>query len=161
MPDLFSNRMSDSFDAEITEANRQAMANDYEGGKGPFIAQRWTEGTTNKWAATRGFTYMVLNSNLIRKFKWTLNTRGDLGIVNPELKHAVAAGGGEVWTAGHGWFSGPVEGKAGEVTLNNDTGHYWTTEQSLILAVKAWEALGYRVKTQAYVDPKTALNKLF
>jgi hypothetical protein len=153
--------MSGNFQDEINEANRQALANDYEGGKGPFIAQYWKSGSTDNWEATRGFTYMVLNSTLIRKFKWTLNTRGDLGIVNPELKHAVAAGGGEVWTAGHGWFSGPVEGRNGEVTLNNDTGHYWTTEKSLLLAVKAWETLGYRVKTQPFVDPKTALNKLF
>jgi hypothetical protein len=157
----FPNRLEHQFSHEIDDANTRALANDYEGGLGPFIAQHWMEGSTHCWEATRGFSYMVNNSTLIRKFKWTLNTRGDLGVVNPELKHAVASGGGEVWTAGHGWFSGPVMGKVGEVTLNNDTGHYWTTEKSLLMAVQAWEALGYRVKTQAFVDPKTALNKLF
>ncbi|HEX9173888.1 MAG TPA: hypothetical protein VF861_14645 [Telluria sp.] len=161
MPPPYPNRLSGQFHDEIDEANERALANDYEGGLGPFIAQHWMTGSTHNWEATRGFTYMVSNSTLIRKFKWTLNTRLDLAVVNPELKHAVGSGGGEVWTAGHGWFSGPVDGKAGEVTLNNDTGHYWTSEKSLLLAVQAWEALNYRVRTQAFVDPKAALAKLF
>lgn len=161
MSGTFQNRLASNFASEINEANDAALrADGYESGLGPYIASYAKIKGVDEWAATAGFTTMVNNSNLGRKFKWTLNTRGDLGVVNPTLKHAVAAGGGEVWTAGHGWKSGTIEGKP-EVTLNNDTGHYWASEASLIRAKAAWEFLGYSVKTVAFVDPKKALNKLF
>ena len=161
MSDTFANRMGSSFAEEIREANSNAMATGYADGMGPYVASYYTTTSTGPaWDATDGFRRMVDNSHLARKFKWTLNTRGDLAVINPALKHAAASGGGDVWTAGHGWKSGISVGEKVQVTLDNDTGHYWTTEPSLKRAVLAWESLGYEVKTQAFKDPKAALNKL-
>ena len=139
------------------EANENAFAHGYEDGLGPYVAS-YSKGT---WYATDGFKAMVNSSHLAKKFKWTLNTRGDLGVVNPQLKHSAASGGGEIWTAGHGWKSGKDKNGKDEITLDNDTGHYQVSEASLSRAVKAWEELGYSVKTQAFKDPMAAMKKLF
>lgn len=161
MSGTFANRLEKDFTAEIEEASRHAQAHGYGDSMGPYVASYYVGPTGgHAWDATDGFRSMVNNSHLARKFKWTLNTRGDLAVVNPMLKHAAASGGGDVWTAGHGWKSGLTSSDQTEITLDNDTGHYWTTEPSLQRAVAAWQFLGYTVKTQAFKDPKAALAKL-
>ena len=156
----FANKMSDAFPQEVDEANQGAFAHGYENGLGPYVAQFDRGGGSGRWTPTDGFTRMVENSGAGRKFKWTLNTRGDLAVLSPSLKHSVAAGGGDVVTAGHGWLAGR-SGARPSVTLNNDTGHYQASEASLKQAVRAWEALGYAVVTQAFKDPKQALQGMF
>jgi hypothetical protein len=151
--------MPAQFAAEINEANAAAgpvaTAGDdaqvamYESGPGPFIAS-YSDG---KWYPTSGFRNLVQSGT---KFKWTLNTRGDLGVVKPTLKHSIAAGGGDVLTAGHGTYTSATN----TMTLDNDTGHYRTSEESLTRSRAAWTALGYVAAFQARKDYTAALAKL-
>lgn len=137
----FPNLMPKSFLAEIEEANKAAYGKQYKGGPGPYGAS-YSNGC---WYPGSGFRHMVQSEN---KFKWTLNQRADLGVINPSLKHSVASGGGDVITAGHGWY----DRKSKILTIDNDTGHYQTSEKSLLLSKKAWSSIGYEVKFKARVD---------
>jgi hypothetical protein len=146
----FPNKDAAKFSNEIDEANNSALQKDYDVGDGPYIASAYKDDGGWKWAATAGFRRMVQSG---RKFKWTLNERGDLGVVNSTLKHAVASGGGGVHTAGHGQYAA----QANMLTLDNDTGHYQTTVESLKRSQTAWEHLGYNVTFKERVD----YSKLF
>jgi hypothetical protein len=146
----FFNRMWDKFHNEIDEANADALKGDYDTGPGPFMAVHYRNGEASAWDCTAGFRQMVQSG---RKFKWTLNLRGDLGVIAPTLKHSVAAGGGDVHTAGHGVY----QAGGNQLVLDNDTGHYHTSVESLGLARRAWEHLGYNVQFKARVD----YSKLF
>lgn len=143
----FKNREWDKFKTEIDEANKKASEASYESedAPGPFCAVAYTVGGKWQWAASEGFRRLVQSQH---KFKWTLNERGDLGVISPTLKHSVAAGGGDVLTAGHGHYD-PAKGI---LTLDNDTGHYQTTEASLKESTQAWEYLGYNLAFKARVD---------
>lgn len=143
----FPNRMWDKFHNEIEEANKAALSTDYDTGPGPYIASY----SGKQWFPTEGFRRMVQAG---RKFKWTFNTRGDVGVVYPTLKHSVASGGGDVLTAGHGTY----DSVRNLVTLDNDTGHYHTTEESLQRAKAAWEFMGYNVQFKARIDYTKLFN---
>jgi hypothetical protein len=146
---LFPNTMPAQFAAEINEANAAADQATYPAGPGPYIAS-FSDG---KWYPTTGFRNLVQSG---AKFKWTLNTRGDVGVVKPTLKHSIAAGGGDVLTAGHGTYAAG----SNTMTLDNDTGHYQTSEESLARSRAAWNAMGYLVVFQARKDFAAALAKL-
>jgi hypothetical protein len=129
---MFPNKMPDKFSGEISEANEKALETPYDDPQalGPFVA------------GTDGFRKFVLSG---RTFKWVYTFRkslsGDvhtLAIVGSQLKHSVAAGGIPVLTAGSGvfWANGKI------AKLNNDTGHYQTTVESLGLVRDAWLATG-------------------
>ena len=147
---VFLNRMWDKFHNEIVEANTAALETIEGGlGPGPFMAMHFKQGNSDAWDATVRFRQMVQSGN---KFKWTLNLRGDLGVIAPTLKHSIAAGGGEVWTAGHGVYIYDRKNNTAKMTLDNDTGHYHTTLESLKHSQTAWEYLGYNVEFQARTD---------
>lgn len=146
----FPNTMSAQFANEIEEATGAALSSDYATGPGPFVAS-FSDG---RWYPTAGFRRLAQCG---RKIKWTLNTRGDLGVVSPTLKHPVAAGGGEVWTAGHGTY----DQNSNTMRLDNDTGHYRTSVESLERARQAWESMGYNILFQEREDYAAALKKLF
>ncbi len=152
----FPNRMNSLFNQEIEEANTEVFSREYETGLGPYVASYSNSDRT--WVPTLGFLRMVDGSTSTRQFKWTLNERGDLAVISPTLKHAAASGGGDVWTAGHGWLLEPP-GPSGRrrVKLNNDTGHYWATEPSLQRARAAWESRGYDVECVPMRDLRAAL----
>lgn len=76
-----------------------------------------------------------------KEFKWILGEKNGIVVINPTLKHSIAAGGDEVITAGQGQKKGE-----GEIGINNDTGHYQTTHDSFDLARDAWKRLGYNVE---------------
>jgi hypothetical protein len=143
----FENREWGKFKTEIDEANKKASEESYDSdvAPGPFCAVAYKVNGNWQWAASDGFRRMVQSQ---RKFKWTLNERGDLGVISPTLKHSVAAGGGDVLTAGHGHY----DSAKAVLTLDNDTGHYHTTEESLKQSRTAWEYLGYNVAYKARVD---------
>lgn len=144
----FPNIMSSQFANEIAEANSAAMESQALG-TGPF-ASSYDKG---KWYPTDRFREFVQSGS---KFKWTLNTRGDVGVLSPNLKHSVAAGGGDVLTAGHGTYNASTN----TLTLDNDTGHYQTSLESLSRSREAWESMGYNVVFQARTDFAAVLNKL-
>jgi hypothetical protein len=64
--------------------------------------------------------------------------RRRLAVVGSQLKHSVAAGGIPVVTAGSGlfWANGRI------AKLNNDTGHYQTSVESLERVRQAWMDTG-------------------
>lgn len=152
----FVNKMREKFGSEVDEANAkafEALAYDNALIPGPFGANSDSQG--QNWAATQGFTDFVRKGT---KFKWVLIWRGpgkpvELNVISPILKHSVAAGGGEVYTAGSGYY----RASDNTMVLDNDTGHYQTTVKSLDKAVPAWEGLGYNVQTKERVD----FTKLF
>jgi len=152
----YVNKMREMFSQEVDEANAkafEALRYDDPMAPGPFGANSDKEG--KNWAATKGFKDFVERGT---KFKWVLIWRGpgkpaELNVISSILKHSVAAGGEEVYTAGSGYY------RASDKTLvvDNDTGHYLTSVQSLDKAVPAWEGLGYKVQTKERVD----FTKLF
>ncbi len=142
----FPNTMAAQFANEIAEANESASKGT---GTGPFAAVH----DRGAWYPTERFRQFVQSG---QKFKWTLNTRGDIGVIDPTMKHSVAAGGGDVWTAGHGTYNAT----ANTLTLDNDTGHYQTSEASLQRSRTAWQSIGYNVNFQARRDFAAALNRL-
>lgn len=128
----FPNKMPDKFTAEIAEANEQALNTEYDDplALGPFVA------------GTEGFRKFVTSG---KTFKWVFTKRNGvqgevttLAVVGSQLKHSVAAGGIPVVTAGSGffWANGRI------AKLNNDTGHYQTTVESLELVKSAWLETG-------------------
>jgi hypothetical protein len=133
--------MEAAFKHEINEANNAAM--DHE--CGPFAASYHR----GHWFPTDRFRAFVQSE---RKFKWTLNT----GVISLTLKHSVAAGGGEVWTAGHGTYKQSTN----TLVLDNDTGHYQTSLESLERARTGWESMGYNVVFEERKDYAAALRKL-
>lgn len=141
----FPNLLDAAFKSEIDEANNAAMSQEC----GPFAASYHRE----HWFPTDRFRAFVQNE---KKFKWTLNTRGDIGVISPTLKHSVAAGGGEVWTAGHGTYMRSTN----TLILDNDTGHYRTSVESLERSRQAWESMGYIVFFEERKDYAAALKKL-
>ena len=46
----------------------------------------------------------------------------------------------------------------GKIWINNDTGHYQTTLESLDLSVPAWKEAGYEVETRERTDYAAVLN---
>jgi len=130
---MFPNKMPDKFSGEIDEANEKALETEYDddGAAGPFVA------------GTDGFKKFVKSG---KTFKWVYTVRNSLSgvvytlaVVSSQLKHSVAAGGMPVLTAGSGvfWAQGSI------AKLNNDTGHYQTSVQSLELVRKAWIETGF------------------
>lgn len=128
----FPNKMPEKFTGEIAEANALASATEYDDplALGPFVA------------GTEGFRKFVTSG---KTFKWVFTkrtgTQGEvttLAVVGSQLKHSVAAGGIPVVTAGSGvfWANGRI------AKLNNDTGHYQTTVDSLELVRNAWLETG-------------------
>jgi hypothetical protein len=142
--------MPDQFPNEIKDANAKALGTIYDLGLGPFVA------------GTPGFERFVTSG---RRFKWVFTRRlslsgpvETLAVVDSTLKHSVAAGGVDVVTAGSGVYLGD-----GRLSLNNDTGHYHTSFESLRLAETAWRALAFITAVQfaPRVDYTQALNRLF
>src|SRR5436305_2051138 len=130
---MFPNKMPDKFSGEIDEANERAFQTEYDDdvALGPFVA------------GTDGFKKFVMSGNT---FKWVFTGRNSLSglvytlaVVSSQLKHSVAAGGIPVITAGSGvfWGNGAI------AKLNNDTGHYQTSVESLDRARDAWLATGF------------------
>ena len=128
----FPNKMPEKFKDEIAEANEQAFNTKYDDplALGPFVA------------GTEGFRKFVTSG---KTFKWVFTKRNGvqgevttLAVVGSQLKHSVAAGGIPVVTAGSGffWANGRI------AKLNNDTGHYQTTVESLELVKNAWLETG-------------------
>lgn len=152
----YVNKMREKFGQEVDDANAkafEALAYDDPRAPGPFGANSDPAG--KNWAATSGFTAFVRGGT---KFKWVLIWRGpgkpaELNVVSCILKHSIAAGGGDVYTAGSGYY----RASDNTVVLDNDTGHYQTSVKSLDQAVPAWEGLGYKVQTKERVD----FTKLF
>lgn len=138
---MFPNTLAEDFSREVEEASAAAVATEYGAplSAGPYVA------------GTAGFTAMVESG---RKFKWVMTGRGLLVVIDPTLKHAVAAGGDSVWTAGMGSHS------AGKITLDNETGHYRTTFESLQRAGSLWEKLGYTVDYEERKDFQGLFNGL-
>jgi len=141
----FPNLMEAAFRTEINEANNAAIDQEC----GPFAASYHQQ----HWFPTERFRGFVQSE---RKFKWTLNTRGDIGVISLTLKHSVAAGGGEVWTAGHGTYNRATN----TLVMDNDTGHYQTSLESLERSRTAWESMGYNVEFRERQDYAAALRKL-
>ena len=137
MPPKFPNLWSAQFGAEIEEANNAAT----QEGSGPSVAVH----DRGKWYDSNNFRPFVQGG---QKFKWVLNQKGDLGVINPPLKHSIAAGGGDVDTAGHAHYIAATN----TLVLDNDAGHYQTTVESLKLAKTAWEYLGYNLDFKARRD---------
>jgi hypothetical protein len=152
----FVNKMREKFGSEVDEANAkafEALGYDDPLAPGPFGANSDNDG--RNWSATPGFTNFVRKGT---KFKWVLIWRGpgkpaELNVISSILKHSVAAGGGDVYTAGSGYY----RSSDNTMVIDNDTGHYQTTVKSLDLAVPAWVGLGYNVQTKERVD----FTKLF
>ena len=147
----YVNRMREKFGDEVDEANAkafEALGYDDETAPGPFGANSNKEG--KDWQATDGFKTFVKRG---AKFKWVLIRRGpgkplELNVISSILKPSVAAGGGDVITAGSGYY----QKSDGALVIDNDTGHYLTSVKSLDEAVPAWKALGYKVQTKERVD---------
>lgn len=139
------------FSSEIAEASQ--AYDDYMFGEdvtvpGPFVAAFLMMEGKNTWHPSQGFWAFVTKG---RPFKWVLTVGGDLVVVAPMLKHSVAAGGQEVWSAGMGKFKGaPDNIPVSELILDNDTGHYGTSVQSLETSKAAWETLFPNVTTQKF-----------
>ncbi len=117
----FTNKMPGAFSGEIQEANDKALNTSYEEGLGPF------------YQGSPGFKRLVDSG---ARFKWVVS-KAVLIVVSCQLKHSAAAGGADVPTAGSGHF------KDGTLVLDNDTGHYQTTVQSLRKAETQWHQAGY------------------
>jgi len=128
----FPNKMPEKFAAEILEANEHASTTPYDDplALGPFVA------------GTEGFRKFVTSG---KTFKWVFTKRNGvqgkvttLAVVGSQLKHSVAAGAIPVVTAGSGlfWANGRI------AKLNNDTGHYQTSVESLELVRQAWMDTG-------------------
>lgn len=145
----FPNKMPEKFKGEIAEANAHASATEYDDplALGPFVA------------GTEGFRKFVTSG---KTFKWVFTkrtgTQGEvttLAVVGSQLKHSVAAGGIPVVTAGSGvfWANGRI------AKLNNDTGHYQTTVESLELVRNAWLETGIvdAVEFKARIDYQAVL----
>ncbi len=148
----FPNKMPEKFTAEIQEANERASATPYDDNLalGPFVA------------GTEGFKKFVTSG---KTFKWVFTKRDGvqgevttLAIVGCELKHSVAAGGIPVLTAGSGvfWANGRI------AKLNNDTGHYQTSVESLERVRNAWLETGIvdAVEFKERVDYQAVLQGL-
>ena len=146
----FPNRMPELFGGEIEDATERALSTEYDDplALGPFVA------------GTNGFRRFVLSG---MSFKWVFTRRigvqGEvttLAIVGCELKHSVAAGGIPVVTAGSGvyWANGQI------AKLNNDTGHYQTSFESLEQVRDAWLELDLvnSVEFMERVDFQAALQ---
>jgi len=148
----FRNQGADRFGEEIDDANRRAMDRATHGvegpGTGPFVAVYAEVDGKDDWSPSPRFDEFVKSE---RWFKWTLNRRGDLGAIANSLKHSVAAGGDDVWTAGRGNY----DRKRKRLTLTNETGHYQTTEESLRRARSAWEHLGFEVVFEDREDTRS------
>ncbi len=134
---MYPNKMEKSLSGEVQEANTAAAESDYDNGPGPFVG------------GTHGFNAFI---NSGKMFKWIYGEKNGIVIISPTLKHAVAAGGADVITAEHGQLSGE-----GQIWINNDTGHYQTSLESLKLSLDAWKQLGYNPKTRERVDFAAAL----
>ena len=145
----FPNKMPEKFKDEIAEANAHASVTEYDDplALGPFVA------------GTEGFRKFVTSG---KTFKWVFTkrtgTQGEvttLAVVGSQLKHSVAAGGIPVVTAGSGlfWANGRI------AKLNNDTGHYQTTVESLELVRNAWMETGLvdAVEFKARIDYQAVL----
>jgi len=137
---MYRNRMEESFKGEVKEANTAAVESDYENGPGPYVG------------GTDGFNAFI---NSGKMFKWIYGEKNGIVIISPTLKHAVAAGAADVITAGHGQLNGE-----GQIWINNDTGHYQTSLESLGLSLGAWEQLGYNPEIRERVDFAAALAGL-
>ncbi len=135
----FDNSMPDSFHTEVNESNLRAMSSDYLNGLGPY------------GQGTEGFNKLIESG---KEFKWIFNMKG-LYVISPELKHSVAAGGGRVISAGTGGYNGDKK-----VWINNDTGHYKTTVQSLSSSISSWQESGYDIDIRERRDFAAALKGL-
>ncbi|MGB7415919.1 MAG: hypothetical protein WA902_17075 [Thermosynechococcaceae cyanobacterium] len=120
-----------------------ASATEYDNGPGPYVQ------------STEGFDRFIARQPLNQKFKWTYDKKNGLVVLVPHLKHSVAAGGAEVITAGHAQRTGE-----GQILIDNDTGHYHTTFESLDLSFPSWRKAGYTVQKKERVDFAAALNTL-
>lgn len=136
----FPNRMAGNFTEELTEANTAAANTEYEDGPGPYVG------------GTPGFDHLI---NTRQMFKWVYQPKNGIVIINPQYKHSVASGGGDVTTAGHGQLISP-----NKLWINNDTGHYQTTMDSLHLSIGKWQALGYNVELRERIDFRAVLAGL-
>lgn len=136
----YPNKMPNQFGDEITEANNAAFETEYTTGPGPYVQE--TEGFLN-----------FINSG--KEFKWIYGKKNGLVIISPTLKHAVAAGGADVITAGHGQLK-----SKGNIWINNDTGHYQTSVESLDSSISEWDSVGYKVETRERIDFTAVLGNL-
>ena len=138
---LFKNTMPDSFDNENQAAINAATTYNRTGtGPGPFPS-----------FDPRFKTFI----NTGAQFKWVLrNDDAGLVIIDPSLKHSIAASGNDVITAGTGQLYAP-----NSIWINNDTGHYKTSLKSLDKAKAIWEDLGYNVDIRERVDFTKIFNK--
>ncbi|NRD73996.1 RHS repeat-associated core domain-containing protein [Shewanella sp. VB17] len=127
----FDNSMPKLFAGEVEESNVKAMGSDYSDGLGPYSQ------------GTEGFHQFIESK---KEFKWIFNNKG-LSVISPEFKHSVPAGGGSIITGGSGQL---IEGK--KLWINNDTGHYRTTVQSLSSSIPAWRASHYDVDIRQMVN---------
>ncbi|MGB0137060.1 MAG: hypothetical protein ACPF83_07450 [Flavobacteriales bacterium] len=137
---MYPNKMESSFSGEVQEANSAAVKGEDGNGPGPYVG------------GTQGFNAFISSGQM---FKWIYSEKNGVVIICPTLKHAVAAGGAEVITAGHGQLTGE-----GAIWINNDTGHYQTSPESLKLSLDEWRKLGYNPTIKERVDFAASLAGL-
>ncbi len=147
----FVNTMSHLFSEEVQEANNAALQG---GGSLPEGDRPLLEvvGPGPYSQGTIGFKSLIESGDL---FKWIYGRKNGLVVISTTLKHSVAAGGAEVITAGHGQYKSP-----NEIWINNDTGHYRTSLESLNLSIGEWNKEGYNVEIRERADYSAALNRL-
>ena len=107
--EVFRNVMPENLEYELSQIG--------DGGRGPF-----KEGTEE-------FERMVTSGDT---FKWVYSRDKELYVLDPDLKHSVAVRGKPVITAGQGQIKSSI------LILNNDTGHYRATFESLDRSFKSW-----------------------
>ncbi|MFJ6517641.1 putative T7SS-secreted protein [Streptomyces filamentosus] len=121
-PCLFHNRMEDSLPSELADAERLGVKPLRVGEDGFDEA---INGGTVKWAVTKEGELLIIPKH----------------VQGTELKHPVLTNGGPVRAAGEA----EIAGGGGEyfgMEINNQSGHYWPSTESLEIGKEAFERAG-------------------
>ncbi|MFE5936934.1 putative T7SS-secreted protein [Streptomyces sp. NPDC056470] len=124
-PCLFPNRMADELEGELADAERL--------------------GVKPMRAGDEGFDD-VINSGTV---KWAVTEEGELVFIpkhvqGTELKHPVLTNGGPVRAAGEAEIAGGG-GQYFAMDINNQSGHFWPSQESLVIGREAFERAGITI----------------
>jgi hypothetical protein len=87
-----------------------------------------------------------------KPFKWVVAKDGELRgleMIDPGMTHTMATDGEPVQSAGWGKIVGDKK-----VQIDNDSGHYQPSKESLKVAKEKFEAAGFDVEIVDSVEPK-------
>ncbi|MFE1347384.1 putative T7SS-secreted protein [Streptomyces sp. NPDC058757] len=121
-PCLFHNRMEDELPGELADAERLGVKPLRVGEDGFDEA---VNGGTIKWAVTEDGELLIIPKH----------------VQGTELKHPVLTGGAPVRAAGEAEIAGGG-GQYFGMEINNQSGHYWPSTESLTIGKEAFERAG-------------------